>query len=65
MLKMSDLNSLDALALDSKVKELKRELFEQKFSKHTSGVEKPHLLKQLKKDIARCLTAKTLKEAGK
>jgi large subunit ribosomal protein L29 len=56
MLKVSELRALDKNALTSKVNELKRKLFEIKFSKHTSGLEKPHMLTQLKRDIARCLT---------
>lgn len=56
MLKMTDIKKLDAEALKSKVGELRRELFDVKFQKHTTGIEKPHLLKTLKKDIARCLT---------
>jgi len=38
------------------VAELKTQLFNLKFNKFTSGVEKPHKIKALKKEIARILT---------
>lgn len=57
MLKMSEIKDLDKKSLMTKVSELRRELFELGFNKTTSGLEKPHRLKELKKDIARLLTA--------
>ena len=56
-LKMAEVNKWDAPALHSKVSDFKKELFNLKMQKVTSGVEKPHLYKVLKKNIARCLTA--------
>ncbi len=38
------------------VAELKTQLFNLKFNKHTSGIEKPHKIKAIKKEIARMLT---------
>jgi ribosomal protein L29 len=38
------------------VAELKTQIFNLKFNKHTSGIEKPHKIKALKKEIARILT---------
>ena len=55
-MKMSDVTKLEKDQAAQKVKELRRELFELKFSRHTGTLEKPHLLKGLKKDIARLLT---------
>jgi large subunit ribosomal protein L29 len=57
MLKMTEIKKLDDVAIKAKISELRKELFDTKFQKHTTGIEKPHLLKTLKKDIARLLTA--------
>jgi ribosomal protein L29 len=58
MLKTSDISKLSAKELTEKVAILKTELFNKKFNKFTTGNDKPHLLKELKKDIARLLTQK-------
>ena len=57
-----ELNKLDEKSLTKKAAELKKEVFELKFSKTTSGLEKSHILKQKKKEVARVLTA--LKSKG-
>ena len=62
MLKMAEIKDLDNKAIASKISDLKKELFDVKFQKGTSGIEKPHLLKNLKKDIARLGTALNLKK---
>ena len=58
MLKTSDISKLSAKELTEKVSILKTELFNKKFNKFTTGNDKPHLVKELKKDIARLLTQK-------
>jgi ribosomal protein L29 len=58
MLKTSDISKLSAKELTEKVAILKTELFNKKFNKFTTGNDKPHLVKELKKDIARLLTQK-------
>jgi ribosomal protein L29 len=58
MLKSSDISKLSAKELTEKVAILKTELFNKKFNKFTTGNDKPHLVKELKKDIARLLTQK-------
>lgn len=63
MLKMSEVNKMDASAITQKVSELRRQLFELKLQKNTTSVEKPHLLKGIKKDIAKLLTALNSKES--
>ena len=55
-MKMSDVKKMDKAQVAAKVTELKKELFELKFSKHTGALDKPHNLKVLRKDIARLLT---------
>ena len=56
MLKMNDLNEMDQSTIHSKIEELRGEIFTQKIEKGTSGLQKSHILKGLKKDLARCLT---------
>ncbi len=58
MLKTSEFSKLSAKELNEKVASLKGELFTNKFTKFTTGSEKPHVVKQIKKDIARLLTVK-------
>lgn len=62
MLKTSDISKLSAKEIDEKVATLKAELFNKKFNKFTTGNDKPHLVKELKKDIARLLTFKNAKK---
>lgn len=62
MLKSSEISKLSAKELTEKVATLKAELFTNKFTKFTTGSEKPHVAKQLKKDIARLLTVKNAKK---
>ncbi len=40
----------------SEVVALKKKLFDIKFNRHTTGIQKPHEMKNIKKDIARKLT---------
>lgn len=62
MLKTSDISKLSAKEITEKVATLKSELFNTKFNKFTTGTEKPHTVKDLKKDIARLLTFKNAKK---
>ena len=62
MLKTSEISKLSAKELNEKVATLKTELFNNKFTKYTTGSDKPHVVKQLKKDIARLLTVKNAKK---
>ncbi|MAX65654.1 MAG: 50S ribosomal protein L29 [Bacteriovoracaceae bacterium] len=60
---MSEISKLDGEAINQKVSELRRELFNLRLQKNTTNVEKPHLLKSLKRDIARLLTVLKTKES--
>ena len=62
MLKTSEISKLSAKELNEKVATLKSELFNNKFTKFTTGSDKPHTVKQIKKDIARLLTVKHAKK---
>ena len=57
-LKFEEVKSWDAKQINVKVEEIKNELFNMRMQKAASGVEKPHLLKIGKKNIAKLLTAK-------
>lgn len=57
-MKMTDIKSLTAKDVDSKVEELRKSLFEMRIEKATSGIEKPHVKTANKKTIARLLTHK-------
>lgn len=59
--KYSDVKSLEQKALDAKISELRGELFRQRIQKVAAGLEKPHVLKTIKRDIAKLLTAKNAK----
>lgn len=61
-LKYEEVKGWDAKQIDAKVAEIKTELFNIRMQKVASGVDKPHLLKVGKKNIAKLLTAK---KAGK
>lgn len=61
MLKMNEVKDLDAKVLDQKVQECRKELRAITLQKVTSGIEKPHRIKVLKKNVARLLTAKNAK----
>ena len=58
IMKYTEAKGLDGKAIEAKVAEIRREIFNLKMEKATSGLEKPHKLKVLKKNIARLMTAK-------
>jgi len=61
MLKVQEILKLDDKAIDAKIAACRKELFAIRIQLSTSGVEKPHRLNELKKDVARLLTVKTQK----
>lgn len=62
MLKTSEISKLSVKEITEKVASLKAELFNKKFTKFTTGTDKPHTVKAIKKDIARLLTFKNAKK---
>ncbi|MCK5073311.1 MAG: 50S ribosomal protein L29 [Bacteriovoracaceae bacterium] len=56
MLKMNEIKNWDKKAIEGKIDVLKSELFNFKMQRVTSGLEKPHKVKDNKKDIARLYT---------
>lgn len=64
-LKFEDIKDWDGSTIDAKVSELRKEYFALKMKKSTIGLDTPHTLKTIKKNIARLLTAKSSKAMGK
>lgn len=62
MVKSSEFSKLSEKEITEKVASLKSELFNKKFNKFTTGTEKPHAVKLIKKEIARLLTFKNAKK---
>lgn len=60
-LKIEDIKGWDAKQIDAKTAEMRKALFDYRMQKSTAGLEKPHLIKIAKKNIARLLTAKNAK----
>ena len=56
MIKVSEINEWDEKTIQAKVEDLRRKYFELRMQRKTTGLEKPHLLKDIRSDIARCLT---------
>jgi large subunit ribosomal protein L29 len=59
-MKMSEINDLSEMELDKKYRELGKELLDLQIRKQTGQVEKPHLIKSLRRDRAKILTALSL-----
>ncbi len=55
-MRRQDLRNLNVQELEDKLKETQKKLMELNFQRKTGRVEKPHLFKEAKKDIARILT---------
>jgi large subunit ribosomal protein L29 len=64
MLSKDEIQKLDDQAVERKISELRVDLFKMKMQKTTSGIEKPHLIKLAKKNIARLLTVKNARKQG-
>ena len=55
-MKAKELRNLTKEELEEKLKELKKNIFDLNFQRRLSKVEKPHMFRQIKRDIARILT---------
>ena len=62
-MKMSEINDLSEVELEKKFRELGNELLQLQVRKQTGQVEKPHLIKSIRRDRARILTALSLSKA--
>jgi len=57
MLNYSEIKDWEAKAVNAKLTELRKELFNYRMQQGTSGLQKSHLVKSVKADIARLKTA--------
>ena len=55
-MKMSEINDLSETELDKKFRELGKEFLDLQIRKQTGQVEKPHLIKSIRRDRAKILT---------
>ena len=55
-MKAAELRSMSVEALESKVKELKAELFNLRFQLAINQLDNPHKMTEVKRDIARVMT---------
>ena len=51
-----EIRELSAAEIDTKLRETREQLLQLRLRKHTGQVEKPHLLREYRKDIARLET---------
>lgn len=63
VLKTEEIKSWDASKIDAKVADLRKQIFGLRMQQSAAGMEKPHQLKILKKNVARLLTIKTATQA--
>ena len=61
-MKARELRNLSAQELKDKLQDLRKRLMELNFQKKTAHIEKPHLFRELKKDMARVYTLLKEKE---
>lgn len=60
-LKTKDLAELSIVEVEKQIRDLRHELLDLRLKKKTGQLEKPHLLKELRRDIARLETVATTK----
>ena len=58
-MKISEINDLSDTELEMKFRELGKELLDRQIRKQTCQVEKPHLIKSIRRDRAKILTVLT------
>ncbi len=63
-MKLEEIRALDQASLIKKVSEARKEVFNLRLKKGTSGLEKPNQLRAAKKNIARLLTVLKQKEGS-
>ena len=63
-LNVKEVAELSQVELQKKTRDLRHELLELRLKKQTGQPEKPHLLKELRRDVARLETALTAKRGA-
>lgn len=64
-MKMKEVKELTPAELDLKVQDLRKEHFSLRQQAKTGTLENTARIRQVRKDIARCLTEKTIRSAAK
>ena len=62
-LNAKDIAELSLIELEKKIRDMRHELLELRLKKKTGQLDKPHLLKELRRDVARLETAATAKRS--
>jgi large subunit ribosomal protein L29 len=60
-LNAKDIAELSLAELEKQIRDVRHELLELRLKKKTGQLDKPHMLKELRRDVARLETAATLK----
>ena len=63
-MKTSDIRKMSADEINSKIAEIKNELFELRMKQATGSLDKPHKINALRKDVARLKTVLSEKNDG-
>ncbi|MGA1204975.1 MAG: 50S ribosomal protein L29 [Opitutales bacterium] len=63
-LNAKDVAELSLAELEKKIRDLRHELLDLRLKKKTGQLDKPHLLKELRRDIARLETEATVKRGA-
>lgn len=63
-MKASELRGKNAAELKELVEELRKELFQLEMQKYTSQLDKPHRIREVRRDIARALTVAGQQDAN-
>ncbi len=63
--KAENIRNMTEQEIESKIASLQEELFKLRFEKKSGRVEKPHKIREIRRDIARCSTILREKENAK
>lgn len=63
-MKTKDIRELSVAEIEKKIRDSRAELVQLRLRKQTGQVEKPHLLRELRRDLARCQTILKDKKAA-
>lgn len=64
-MKSNDIRNMTEAEIEQTLESLKEQLFKVRQETQTGQVERPHRFRQLRKDIAKCLTILKERESGK
>ncbi|MEI8346533.1 MAG: 50S ribosomal protein L29 [Pseudomonadota bacterium] len=64
MLEMKEITTWDEKNIANKIKALKKDFFNLRMQLNVSGLDKPHQMRDLRRDVARLQTVQTLRKKG-